>query len=564
MRSACCALRQFHLAFFLLPLAFCLLPSFVSAADVTLAWDANSESDLAGYVLHYGTSSGNYTSNIDVGNTTQYTITGLQSGVTYYFAATAYDNNNLESTYSQELAYTVVVDSDGDGVPDNLDAFPLDPAETLDTDGDGVGNNADLDDDNDGMPDEWELAYGLNPLQDDASGDLDGDGISNIDEYNLGTAPNHYEGNLSPNPPVLLMPDNGAVVGLTPRLETDQFDDPNANDSHGKTRWQISRTFDGVVVFDVTTSNSLTAIVIPSLILEEDTEYEWQVMFIDNHDSGSNWSDVGYFTTEFNGLDSNANGIRDDQETDPTLDMDEDGIPDIQQDDIKNVIVEGGSNQIGISIRDAAGVQTIEALESEGLADLQSYASSVGQPANLPYGLISFRLLVDQPGAEVVITLHLSDPAPAGSTWLKFDPVEEVWYDYSAYTAFSADRKKSYLTLQDGGFGDADGIANGIIVDPLGLTASSDTAAASDTGAGGGSGAGCFIVASSDSMMKDGPLDNRQKSAEFALSLMLLLAAALIITRRLKKLTVCRSADTKPQRCKSLRASESRRLRVKS
>jgi hypothetical protein len=45
-------------------------------------------------------------------------------------------------------------DTDGDGVPDEDDAFPLDPEESVDTDGDGVGNNADEDDDNDGVPDE--------------------------------------------------------------------------------------------------------------------------------------------------------------------------------------------------------------------------------------------------------------------------------------------------------------------------------------------------------------------------------------------------------------------------
>jgi len=44
-------------------------------------------------------------------------------------------------------------DTDGDGVGDNADAFPNDPTETTDTDGDGIGNNADPDDDNDGVPD---------------------------------------------------------------------------------------------------------------------------------------------------------------------------------------------------------------------------------------------------------------------------------------------------------------------------------------------------------------------------------------------------------------------------
>ena len=44
-------------------------------------------------------------------------------------------------------------DADGDGYPDDQDAFPNDPSEWLDTDGDGIGNNADPDDDNDGVPD---------------------------------------------------------------------------------------------------------------------------------------------------------------------------------------------------------------------------------------------------------------------------------------------------------------------------------------------------------------------------------------------------------------------------
>ena len=44
-------------------------------------------------------------------------------------------------------------DADGDFRPDIDDAFPLDPLEWLDTDNDGVGNNADTDDDGDGVED---------------------------------------------------------------------------------------------------------------------------------------------------------------------------------------------------------------------------------------------------------------------------------------------------------------------------------------------------------------------------------------------------------------------------
>ena len=55
-------------------------------------------------------------------------------------------------------------DIDLDGAGNSCDAFIFDPTETLDSDGDGVGNNADLDDDNDGLTDSVEIAYGTDPL----------------------------------------------------------------------------------------------------------------------------------------------------------------------------------------------------------------------------------------------------------------------------------------------------------------------------------------------------------------------------------------------------------------
>jgi len=45
------------------------------------------------------------------------------------------------------------------------------------------------DDDGDGMPDVWEVQYGLNPLVNDASGDKDGDRFSNLREYRARTNP---------------------------------------------------------------------------------------------------------------------------------------------------------------------------------------------------------------------------------------------------------------------------------------------------------------------------------------------------------------------------------------
>lgn len=46
------------------------------------------------------------------------------------------------------------------------------------------------DSDNDGMPDSYEIDNGLNPLLNDANGDKDGDGASNLSEYLAGTRAN--------------------------------------------------------------------------------------------------------------------------------------------------------------------------------------------------------------------------------------------------------------------------------------------------------------------------------------------------------------------------------------
>lgn len=65
------------------------------------------------------------------------------------------------------------LDSDGDGIPDSEDAFPNDPEESSDLDGDGVGDNSDPDRDGDGVAN----AQDAFPDDPDETLDSDGDGI---------------------------------------------------------------------------------------------------------------------------------------------------------------------------------------------------------------------------------------------------------------------------------------------------------------------------------------------------------------------------------------------------
>lgn len=50
-------------------------------------------------------------------------------------------------------------------------------------------NPINFDTDNDGMPDQWEIVNGLNPLSDDGDADTDGDGLTNSNECEYGTSP---------------------------------------------------------------------------------------------------------------------------------------------------------------------------------------------------------------------------------------------------------------------------------------------------------------------------------------------------------------------------------------
>src|SRR3989454_6757424 len=84
-----------------------LAPAFLSAAQVTLACDPNTDPDLAGYKLYYGTSSGSYQFSVDVGNLTSYTLPGLLEGQIYYFAATAYNSSLDESGFSNEASKAI-------------------------------------------------------------------------------------------------------------------------------------------------------------------------------------------------------------------------------------------------------------------------------------------------------------------------------------------------------------------------------------------------------------------------------------------------------------------------
>ena len=138
-------------------------------------------------------------------------------------------------------------------------------------------------------------------------------------------------------------------------------------------------------------------------------------------------------------------------------------------------------------------------------------------PDSMPYGLIDFKIRVEQPGDSTEVTVEFPEAAPA--SWVKIDS-SGAWVDYTEHVTYNGDRTIATIRLVDGGIGDDDGIANGIIVDPSGPGTYANSSSSSSSGGGGG----CTMA----------------PSAPFSIDLLLLLGGCvgLILYRRKQRKTV--------------------------
>jgi hypothetical protein len=82
-----------------------------SAFGVGLAWDPSPDPNVVGYAIYYGTNSGSYQTRIPLGSQTNATVQISTNGATYYFVATAYTIDGVESLPSNEVSYTPSVTS---------------------------------------------------------------------------------------------------------------------------------------------------------------------------------------------------------------------------------------------------------------------------------------------------------------------------------------------------------------------------------------------------------------------------------------------------------------------
>jgi hypothetical protein len=97
-----------------------------TTASVILQWDPNTESDLAGYKVYHGKTSGIYADPINVGKNTIYQFKNLELNQTHYFSVTAYDKSGKESEPSSEV-YKFISGSSTEGEPLDNSVFRYPP-----------------------------------------------------------------------------------------------------------------------------------------------------------------------------------------------------------------------------------------------------------------------------------------------------------------------------------------------------------------------------------------------------------------------------------------------------
>ncbi|HSS96851.1 MAG TPA: Ig-like domain-containing protein, partial [Terriglobales bacterium] len=111
--------------------------------------------------------------------------------------------DDWEMQYFGNLNQTADGDFDGDGLSNRQEFLSHTNPTLADTDGDGVSDGDEVniyhtdarssDSDHDGMDDGYEIHHHLNPNADDTHLDNDGDGLTNFEEFVLGTDPEKWD-----------------------------------------------------------------------------------------------------------------------------------------------------------------------------------------------------------------------------------------------------------------------------------------------------------------------------------------------------------------------------------
>jgi hypothetical protein len=152
---------------------------------------------------------------------------------------------------------------------------------------------------------------------------------------------------------------------------------------------------------------------------------------------------------------------------------------------------------LAAGIEDGDGASQLDTVEEIDPAELETnpYAES-----EAPYGLLGYRIEVTQPGDGVTVSVQVSPTIdPQETQWVCYNSVDG-WRDCTDSTVATQDGYSVDRYIVDGGIYDADGTANGTIVEISGPTVSSTNGSSLAVSDGNesvstdGSSASCFIM----------------------------------------------------------------------
>jgi hypothetical protein len=137
---------------------------------------------------------------------------------------------------------------------------------------------------------------------------------------------------------------------------------------------------------------------------------------------------------------------------------------------------------------DATGYPGASLAFTEGIAETYASLNTAGKPSGyeFPDGLASYQVIGVIRGSTITVKVTFPSGIPAGSKVFKvgstgFKEVANPVVQDNTVT----------LTLTDGGAGDSDGVANGVIVDPVGVGAPVSSASGTLDLSSSSSGGGC-------------------------------------------------------------------------
>lgn len=272
--------------------------------------------------------------------------------------------------------------------------------------------------------------------------------------------------NTNPSAPTPSSPaDNAAGVAPHGEITISGYSDANG-DTHKCTHWQVA---DSTAIFD--NMHMRVNVVIPAEtaglrfkfprgLLRGAQKHYWRARFCDARGGWSAWMTARSFTTAAETLAITPTAAK-------TLDSNP---------------FSRDTRPIGFKLKNG-GDEKFTTLGGVKFEDEVSDTGRAQKPStSFKFGLIAFTCEGVAIGGTITISLNMPESVPVTAKYFIFDAANG-WLDMTSSLSSHDGDSEVFLTLTDGGMGDLDGVANGVVVDPGGFEISDGSSSSSSSDA---------------------------------------------------------------------------------